>query len=319
MHTLSMHIALAASLCASLSVRAAQDAKPAPEANTKEAKTKHVDFPHPLITEILYSVPGGRLGDANKDGTRSATGDEFVELVNPHDKPIELEGYRLSDGAPVGAGGPSKDKAQSDKAQSENEKTDKKNTDKPAEGAEPRNPGSDEDNRVEFVFPKLTLQPGEVVVVFNGFESSIPGSVGDSTKAGEKNDTFHNAYVFTMKCASSYAAFSNQNDMVLLTSPKGEAIECARWDFRDQQSSRNRTRARDGAKDADKPQRPRDKAAEAPAKLVEELPNARNSVQRTSLTGDFTDHLDLNGTAFSPGTFETASSKAQPEKKPAGK
>lgn len=56
-----------------------------------------VPFPHPLITEVLYAVPSGAPGDANQDGVRDATGDEFVELVNPHDEPIQLKGYTLRD------------------------------------------------------------------------------------------------------------------------------------------------------------------------------------------------------------------------------
>lgn len=55
-----------------------------------------VEFPHPLITEIFFSVPGSG-GDANGDGQRSPAGDEFVELMNPHDEPINLIGYELSD------------------------------------------------------------------------------------------------------------------------------------------------------------------------------------------------------------------------------
>ncbi|MCW5764839.1 MAG: lamin tail domain-containing protein [Phycisphaeraceae bacterium] len=61
------------------------------------AKAPPVKFPHPLITEILYAVPTGEKGDANHDGKRDATGDEFIELTNPHDKPIELRGYSLQD------------------------------------------------------------------------------------------------------------------------------------------------------------------------------------------------------------------------------
>lgn len=56
-----------------------------------------VAYPHPLITEILYAVPAGAVGDANRDGVRSATGDEFVEFVNPHDRPIQLKGYSIED------------------------------------------------------------------------------------------------------------------------------------------------------------------------------------------------------------------------------
>ncbi|GIW74866.1 MAG: hypothetical protein KatS3mg103_1388 [Phycisphaerales bacterium] len=55
-----------------------------------------VPFPHPLITEVLFAVPVSG-GDANKDGVRQPTGDEFIELTNPHDRPISLAGYRLVD------------------------------------------------------------------------------------------------------------------------------------------------------------------------------------------------------------------------------
>ncbi|CAN5677225.1 hypothetical protein BH11PLA1_BH11PLA1_23190 [soil metagenome] len=48
---------------------------------------------------MLFAVPTGAAGDANLDGTRDATGDEFVELFNPHDRPISLRGYRLTDKA----------------------------------------------------------------------------------------------------------------------------------------------------------------------------------------------------------------------------
>jgi len=62
-----------------------------------------VDPPHPLITEVLYAVPR-KDADANKDGTRSATGDEFVELTNPHGESINLRGYTITDRNPVGKG-----------------------------------------------------------------------------------------------------------------------------------------------------------------------------------------------------------------------
>lgn len=56
-----------------------------------------VDAPHPLITEVLFRVPRGDSGDAFPDGNRDATGDEFVELYNPHEQPIDLAGYTISD------------------------------------------------------------------------------------------------------------------------------------------------------------------------------------------------------------------------------
>ncbi|MEM1331602.1 MAG: lamin tail domain-containing protein [Planctomycetota bacterium] len=66
-----------------------------------------VPFPHPLITEVLYAVPSDKedpaVGDANLDGSRHATGDEFIELTNPHDQPINLANYALEDAAPANA------------------------------------------------------------------------------------------------------------------------------------------------------------------------------------------------------------------------
>lgn len=50
-----------------------------------------------MIVEVLYAVPTGMEGDANLDGARSATGDEFVEIANPHNKPIQLLGYSIGD------------------------------------------------------------------------------------------------------------------------------------------------------------------------------------------------------------------------------
>ena len=61
--------------------------------------------PHPQITEVLFNVPSESTGDANKDGVRHAAGDEFIELANPFDSPVNLKGYvlfnrRSSFGAP---------------------------------------------------------------------------------------------------------------------------------------------------------------------------------------------------------------------------
>lgn len=58
-----------------------------------------VPWPHPLVTEVLFAVPTGEEGDANKDGVRDATGDEFVEIINPHERAIELRGYTIMDGS----------------------------------------------------------------------------------------------------------------------------------------------------------------------------------------------------------------------------
>ncbi|MBL8764789.1 MAG: lamin tail domain-containing protein [Phycisphaerae bacterium] len=68
---------------------AAPPAKPAPPL---------LPFPHPVITEVLYAVPTGLRGDASGDGNRAVAGDEFVEIWNPHDRPINLKGYVITDG-----------------------------------------------------------------------------------------------------------------------------------------------------------------------------------------------------------------------------
>lgn len=51
----------------------------------------------PVITEVLYAVPRGEAGDASQDGSRHATGDEFVEIHNPTDESIRLSGWTLTD------------------------------------------------------------------------------------------------------------------------------------------------------------------------------------------------------------------------------
>lgn len=85
---------------------AAAPASAPPAAPSTPAAALAVSFPHPLIAEVLYAVPTGIGGDANQDGTRRVAGDEFIELVNPHDKPIQLGGYVLSDAtAATGKGG----------------------------------------------------------------------------------------------------------------------------------------------------------------------------------------------------------------------
>ena len=48
-----------------------------------------------IINEILADPPTGF--DADKDGTASTTADEFIELVNTGDTPIDLTGAQLSD------------------------------------------------------------------------------------------------------------------------------------------------------------------------------------------------------------------------------
>jgi hypothetical protein len=235
---------------------------------------------HPLITEVLYAVPKEH-GDADQDGMRSATGDEFIELVNPHDKPINLKGYTLSNGKspetskPTPTPAPTPEKADKGK---------EKKKDTTAPGHRP------EESRIHFTFPELTLQPGEVVVVFNGYESHTPGPVGDSKAAAAKNEKFHNAYVFSMHVTSQYMSLANAGDCVLLCDPEGKGVECVTWGESDR-----------------KP--------EKAAAVTHKAPDSRGSVQRTSISGEFVKHQELpapfGDLACSPGWFEVGSGKSE--------
>ncbi len=244
-------------------------------------QTATLPFPHPLITEILYAVPSGQRGDANGDGTRDAVGDEFIELVNPHDKPIQLKGYTLLDsdayspGAPKSVGTPAP-------AKPSTKPTDMP-TDKPV--TKPAHDPGTESTRAEvrFVFPELELKPGQVVVVFNGYHQKFTGPVGDTTKPPSgTNDKFHDAYVFTMKNESPYAALGNEADFVVLLDPDSKPVQVVKW-----------------GKTTKNP--PKD------ALLTEEAPSSIGSVQREGVHGKLTPHRDLKGelagTFCSPGVF----------------
>lgn len=147
-----------------------------------------VDDPHPLITEILYAVPPGDDGDAWPDGNRSPTGDEFVELFNPHRRTINLRGYTISDRNRGGTG------------------------------------------EVSFTFPDFRLEPGEVVVVFNGNGQSFAGGrTGTATKAPEYRHDTLGCWVFSMQNDNRYAAFSNSGDWVLLSDPSGRPLHVVHW------------------------------------------------------------------------------------------
>lgn len=62
--------------------------------------------PRLVVTEILYAVPrdagNAALGDANLDGSRDAAGDEFVEIANIGDRPLDLAGWSIVDLHPEG-------------------------------------------------------------------------------------------------------------------------------------------------------------------------------------------------------------------------
>lgn len=81
-----------------------QSPAPAASAPPQSASEVAVPYPHPMIVEVLYAVPTGTEGDANGDGRRHVSGDEFVEIFNPHDRPIQLRGYRLTDSNPADKG-----------------------------------------------------------------------------------------------------------------------------------------------------------------------------------------------------------------------
>ncbi len=144
---------------------------------------------HPLITEVLYAVAPGAAGDANKDGTRDVNGDEFIELVNPHDTPIQLAGYVLAD--------------------RELSKGEKKFT------------------SMRFKFPAVELKPGQVLVVFNGHEQKWTGPVGTAAAAPSGgNELFGSALVFTMEITSAKQGLANKGDCVQLIAPDGAVVSC---------------------------------------------------------------------------------------------
>lgn len=251
---------VAALLAQVLTLHAQPPAEKPPAAEPAEPSNVAVPKPHPMITEVLYAVPTGDGGDASGDGKRSATGDEFIELVNPHDKPINLKGYTLTDKSLGKAGS------------------------------------------LKFVFPDCTLQPGQVAVVFNGFECTWTGPVGDAASAPkEGHKSFGGAFVFSMKVDSTRNALSNSGDAVCLMAPDGAAIHVVKW----------------GKGNEKLPA----------AKRTEEAPSAtRGSVQRTGTGPDakFAPHESVpaagGGSAepvrFSPGKFGTggASSPSEPKK-----
>lgn len=59
-----------------------------------------------IVNEVLYDPPGGAAGDANGDGTRSASQDEFIEFINDSDQPVDLSGFTLFDNDGLAAGVP---------------------------------------------------------------------------------------------------------------------------------------------------------------------------------------------------------------------
>lgn len=232
--------------------------QPAPAAE-RPATPQLVPFPHPLITEVLFAVPG-KDGDADGDGVRSATGDEFVELVNPHDKPINLKGYTLTDG---------KNQPPPDDGRKA----------KPTPAANPATAPDTpaDDSRLRFVFPDLTLKPGEVVVVFNGYTGSGTRPAPTPTKTAPAPAAAGRR--LSMDVKSEYIAFGNGGDCVLLAAPDGAGVQCISWGKHP-------------------------KPPESIAPLVEQAPECKGSVTRLGLTRGLHPHRDTLGALFSPGVFE---------------
>lgn len=160
----------------------------AAQTDTRDPLLPH---PHPLITEILYAVPTGEAGDANADGQRHVSGDEFIELFNPHDRPIQLRGYQLCD----------RNSLQSEST-----------------------------GPFIFTFPAFELPPGEFVIVFNGHEQRWRGPIGDQTRApASRSEFFHDAWIFTADPRSSRVALANADELVLLRDPSGAPVHAIAW------------------------------------------------------------------------------------------
>ena len=50
-----------------------------------------------IINEFLADPAAGLAGDSNKDGVRSASNDEFIEILNYGPHPVDLTGWSLAD------------------------------------------------------------------------------------------------------------------------------------------------------------------------------------------------------------------------------
>ncbi len=226
-----------------------------------------VPFPHPVITEVLYAAPGEEPSDPNLDGIPDSAGDEFVEIMNPHDKPIEITGYMIVDKAGY------------------------------AERADTRKAGAKKAKRrgLRFVFPAQRLEPGEIAVVFNGYQARMKGPVGDAARPAGRHPQFHDAYVYTMRNSSRARTFSNGGDFAALLAPGGAPIDVVTW-----------------GKDGDEPTAPPDGAVRS-----EESPRAAKcSVQRLSADSELIPHLEINDEACSPGFIPPAPPPKKIEKKP---
>jgi hypothetical protein len=260
-----------------------------------------VPFPHPIITEVLYAVPSGAAGDANKDGKREVCGDEFVELVNPHDKPIQLFGYMLTDSQEPGKG--------------------QMKFTFPAMELPP--------GGVVVVFNGMnstwagpvgdskTPPPTVTPVAAPTGADKAPGAEASKGLGGSggpgKNDLFGGAWVFTMKNTNSKVALGNSGDQVLLSAPDNTPVQRVYWS--EEGPKKEEDAAAEGGKDGAKPgasptHPPVPAAAPSAAKgkpLLEDFAPlvTKCSVHRDSVypTGRFVSHMDSEHAAFSPGVY----------------
>ena len=53
-----------------------------------------------VISEVLADPPSDETGDANQDGERHSSHDEFIELYNAGSAPVDISGWRLGDSSP---------------------------------------------------------------------------------------------------------------------------------------------------------------------------------------------------------------------------
>jgi len=151
-----------------------------------------IPYPHPVITELLYDVPSEALGgDVNQDGAQNSLGDEFIELYNPHDQPIDLGGYSVSDTYP----------------------DDRYIMTFTIPEGSVLAPGQ---CMVIFNGYRQTEQ--------------MPEPYGDlRTLCTEPNEHFRGAIVYSLKNISGARAFTNDGDVCILRDPDGNVIELLEW------------------------------------------------------------------------------------------
>lgn len=149
-----------------------------------------VPFPHPALIEVFFGgLPRAIPGDANLDGQRSATGDEFVEIMNPHDRPIDLAGYRIEDGEP--------------------------NSEWRLVWTFPPFSLAPGERVVVFNGFRNDEIPGD-----DGVAARPPRM---------KNPHFGDAWVFSMEVVEPWRAFTNEADYCLLRDPEGRPVDVVAW------------------------------------------------------------------------------------------